>query len=122
MQNFRQFLGTTPEIHFASGDKKVTVIFGTNGAGKTAILNAFTWTLYDSTTRGFLFPEQIINKAALRQSKPGDTVEAWVEIKFDHLGKKYVLRKTHSAIRTMNEGEVVRRVSDMKSLQWAGED
>jgi len=122
MHNFRQFLGTTPEIRFASGKKNVTVIFGTNGAGKTAILNAFTWTLYDSTTRGFLFPDQIINKAALRKAKPGDTVEGWVEIKFDHLGKKYVLRKTHRAIRTKNEADVVNQDNDVRSLQWAGED
>jgi len=122
MHNFRQFLGTTTEIRFASGKKNVTAIFGTNGAGKTAILNAFTWTLYDSTTRGFLFPEQITNKAALRQAKPGDIVESWVEIKFDHLGNKYVLRKTHRAIRTKNEGEAVSQDNDVKTLQWAGED
>lgn len=122
MHNFRQFLGTTPEIQFASGTKNVTVLFGTNGAGKTAMLNAFTWTLYDTTTRGFLFPGQIVNKAALRQAKPGDTIDAWVEIKFDHLGKKYVLRKTHSVIRTQNEAEVINRDSDTKGLQWAGED
>lgn len=122
MQNFRQFLGVTPEIRFATGKKNVTVIFGTNGAGKTAILNAFTWALYDSTTRGFLFPEQIINKAAVRQAKPGDAVEAWVEIKFDHLGKKYVLRKTHRAIRTKNDAEVVDQDKDARTLQWAGED
>lgn len=122
MHNFRQFLDTTPEIQFASGKKSVTVIFGTNGAGKTAVLNAFTWALYDSTTRGFLFPEQILNKTAVRQAKPGDTVEAWVEIKFDHLGKKYVLRKTHRALRTRNEAEAVDQEDDVKTLQWAGED
>ena len=116
MQNFRQFLGTTPEIRFANGKKNVTAFFGTNGAGKTALLNAFTWTLYDTTTRGFLYPDQIINKAAIRQAKPGEKVEAWVEIKFDHLGKKYVLRKTYRAVRTENEGEAITEEKYMTNI------
>ena len=41
--NFRQFYGQTPQIKFTSGERNTTVIYGNNGAGKTTILNAFTW-------------------------------------------------------------------------------
>ena len=44
--NFRQIYGTN-EISFAPpGDSNVTVILGTNGGGKTTLLNAFVWCLY----------------------------------------------------------------------------
>lgn len=93
--NFRQFKGKTPEVIFSSpGDRPITVFFGTNGSGKTALLNALTWTLYGKTSRGFLLPDDIVNNAALKESKPGDHVEAWVEIKFEHLDYRYVIRRT----------------------------
>ena len=93
--NFRQFKGPTPEVSFgAPGDRPITMFFGTNGFGKTALLNAFTWTLYGKTSRGFLLADQVVNKAALREARPGDKVDAWVEIKFDHLGYKYIIRRT----------------------------
>jgi DNA sulfur modification protein DndD len=121
--NFRQFKGESPEIAFASpGEKPVTVIFGTNGAGKTALLNAFTWTLYGTTSRGFLLPDQVVNKAAIRESKAGDTIEAWVEIKFDHLEHKYVIRRSHRVRRGNTEADVVALGEPVTELQWAGAD
>lgn len=123
LHNWRQFRGTTPELHFAgTGSKPITVFFGTNGAGKTAILNAFTWTLYDSTTRGFLFPEQIINKAAIREAKPGETVEGWVELKFEHGGNKYSIRKTERIRRGHTEADSAPIGGPTTELQWCGVD
>lgn len=123
LHNWRQFRGTTPELHFGGvGNKPITVFFGTNGAGKTAVLNAFTWTLYDSTTRGFLFPEQIVNKAAIREAKPEDTVEGWVELKFEHLGNKYSIRKTERIRRGHSEADSVPIGGPTTELQWCGVD
>jgi DNA sulfur modification protein DndD len=123
LHNWRQFNGTTPEIKFgASGNKPITVFFGTNGAGKTALLNAFTWTLYDSTTRGFLFPEQIVNKAAIRDAKPSDTVEGWVELKFQDADNKFTIRKTDRVRRGPNGSEYVTIGEATTELQWCGVD
>jgi DNA sulfur modification protein DndD len=123
LHNWRQFRGSTPEIHFGgTGNKPITVFFGTNGAGKTAILNAFTWTLYDSTTRGFLFPDQIVNKAAIREAHPGATVEGWVELKFEHLGNKYSIRKTERVRRGQTEADSVAIGTATTELQWCGID
>lgn len=53
LENFRQFFGTQ-SLEFASKpDRNVTLIHGFNGAGKTALLNAFIWCLYGKTTPDF---------------------------------------------------------------------
>ena len=44
--NFRQYYGENT-INFATEKShNLTVIHGLNGAGKTALLNSFTWALY----------------------------------------------------------------------------
>lgn len=60
LHNFRQFYGTTPPIVFSTDPGRVTVIHGANGAGKTALLNALTWVLYESFSRGFQLEDQLV--------------------------------------------------------------
>ena len=103
LKNFRQFYGTTPKIHFASGDRNITVLHANNGSGKTALLNAFTWSLFNEHTPGFQLPDQIVNKRAIREAKIGEAIEAYVELKFSHAGSTYVLRRTQETIRTEND-------------------
>ena len=46
MRNWRSFHGDN-EIHFSTDPATpLTLIFGSNGSGKTALLNAFTWAVY----------------------------------------------------------------------------
>ena len=47
LENYRIYKGPV-EIKFAMGDKNVTIIKGTNEVGKTTIMNAITWCLYDA--------------------------------------------------------------------------
>jgi DNA sulfur modification protein DndD len=98
LTNFRQFYGKTPKVEFAYGTKNVTVIHGMNGAGKTALLNAFTWVLYGSFSKGFRNPERLINNRAIGESPVGKKVECSVELAFDHGGFSYVLRKSMDAV------------------------
>jgi DNA sulfur modification protein DndD len=120
LHNFRQFYGTTPTVEFASGNKKVTVIHGINGAGKTAFLNAFTWALYESLTPGFQLPEQLVNIRALREAAQDEIVEAWVELSFDHNGRQYSLKRSAEAVRGA-EGEWGSRTKPAV-LQFADDD
>lgn len=123
LHNWRQFRGTTPEIRFSGAENSpVTVLFGTNGAGKTALLNAFTWTLYNSTTRGFLFPDQIVNKSALRDAAPGEIVEGWVEIKFKHMGNRFSIRKSAREERQVEVSSTRRVGEPTTELQLCGTD
>ncbi len=92
--NFRSFYGTTPEILLAGGDEhNTTVIHGNNGAGKTSLLNAFTWVLYEKFSAAFASVEQLVNKRAIAEAKPGEAVECWVEVGWEHDGKRYRARR-----------------------------
>lgn len=81
--NFRQFYGKTPQIRFASGDRNTTVIYGNNGAGKTSLLNAFTWVLYEKFTAAFASPELLVNQRAIAEAPPEQAIECWVELQFE---------------------------------------
>ena len=91
--NFRQFYGKTPQLKFASGAKNTTVIYGNNGAGKTSILNAFTWVLYEKFTAAFASPKLLVNQRALAESEPDRGVECWVELQFERDRKIYQLKR-----------------------------
>lgn len=91
--NFRQFYGKTPQIKFASGERNTTVVYGNNGAGKTSILNAFTWVLYEKFTAAFASPELLVNQRSLAEAAPEQAVECWVELQFERDRKIYQLKR-----------------------------
>jgi DNA sulfur modification protein DndD len=98
LNNFRQFYGRTPELQLASSDrKKITIIHGNNGAGKTALLNAFTWVLFGQFTAAFKEEERLVNKRALAEVAVGKPVECWVELIFEHGNKQYRLVRSRRA-------------------------
>ena len=100
--NFRQFYGRTIPIKFASGQANSTVIHGNNGAGKTAILNAFTWVLYEQFTAAFAVPELLINQRAIQEANLGVAVECWVELQFERDRKRYQLKRKCYATRNQD--------------------
>ena len=91
--NFRQFYGKSPQIEFASGDRNTTVIYGNNGAGKTSILNAFTWVLYEKFTAAFASPELLVNQRAINEAGTEQAVECWVELQFERDRQLYQLKR-----------------------------
>ncbi len=102
--NFRQFYGKTIQIKFASGEKNTTVIYGNNGAGKTSILNAFTWVLYEKFTAAFAFPELLVNQRAVTEAQVNQAVECWVELQFERDRKSYqIKRKCYASKNAANQ-------------------
>ncbi|WP_298919547.1 AAA family ATPase [uncultured Nostoc sp.] len=92
--NFRSFYGTTPEMILAGGDvHNTTIIHGNNGSGKTSLLNAFTWVLYDKFSAAFASIEQLVNKRTIAENQKGQAVECWVEIGWEHEGKRYRVKR-----------------------------
>jgi len=94
LYNFRSFYGKTPEISLAWGNQRnTTIIHGNNGAGKTSLLNAFTWVLYEKFSAAFASVEQLVNKRAIAEAKLGEAVECWVEVGWEHDSKRYRARR-----------------------------
>lgn len=99
LRNWRSFFGTY-RIDFAADTRRnVTILVGQNGVGKTALLNAFTWTLFGQTTAGFRQPEDLFNHAALAAIQPGGTDRVETQLEFEHDGALYTIRRKQDAYR-----------------------
>lgn len=82
LDNFRQFFGSQ-SLEFASKpDRNVTLVHGFNGAGKTALLNAFIWCLYGKTTPDFEDSDLLASEAALANAKEGESITVRVTMTF----------------------------------------
>ena len=55
-QDWRCFRGEQKIVFSTDSSKPVSTVFGTNGSGKTTILNADLWSLWDTLTEDFLLP------------------------------------------------------------------
>lgn len=80
LRNFRQYYGTQVIEFSQSPVQNVTVIHGENGAGKTALLNAFSWCLYEKLN--LPNPQNIVNEHAIEEAPVNDEVECFVTIRF----------------------------------------
>ncbi len=97
IENFRQYKGPIKIDFSLDKDKNFTIIRGTNGAGKTNLLNAITWCLYgkelhksDTVTGGPKY--NLITKNTL---KPGEDFEIKVELHMlDEYDSKIIFRRT----------------------------
>ncbi len=117
--NFRQFYGKTPEIKLAYGDRNTTVIHGNNGSGKTALMNAFTWVLYEKFSAAFAAVEQLVNKRALTEAENGKGVACWAEIIFEHDNKRYQVKRLCRAYKSEN---TVEHTKSELFMQVAGDE
>ncbi|MEO0455523.1 MAG: AAA family ATPase [Cyanobacteria bacterium P01_A01_bin.114] len=117
--NFRPFYGEH-QLTFAKGDaRNITVIHGNNGSGKTAVLNAFTWALYEKFTAALASPENLVNRRALAEAKKKQPIECFVEVAFEHDSKQYRIKRSCRAYR---QGESVEQTSSELFMQFVGDD
>ena len=118
--NFRSFYGKTPEIILAGGEaRNTTIIHGNNGSGKTSLLNAFTWVLYEKFSAAFASTEQLVNKRAIAEAKTGQAVECWVEVEWEHENKRYNVKRQCRAYK--NQTDISVGKTELK-MQVAGDD
>lgn len=100
LENFRQFYGKQT-LEFANKkDRNVTLIHGFNGAGKTALLNAFIWCLYGTTTDDFDAPERLASEAAISGANEGETIIVRVRLTFKLSDRSvYVVDRSQAFVR-----------------------
>ena len=90
--NFRQYYGTNT-IRFSDKEgHNLTVIHGLNGAGKTALLNAFTWALYGKHNLPTEEPDYC--RRACDELDPGQILNVQVDIVFEHNEYRYDLQRS----------------------------
>lgn len=96
LNNFRQFKGKQTLVFSTDAEKNVTVLLGDNTFGKTTILQAFNWCLYEiadfpkDSNPDFLLNLEVANEQAGIQQK----CEVYVELILEHKDTEYiVLRK-----------------------------
>ena len=78
VNNFRQYKGLN-EIEFSTDpEKNITVVYGPITTGKTTLLQAFNWVLYDKIN--LQNPDLVYNLEEARDIKPGEDIEVFVEL------------------------------------------
>lgn len=111
--NFRQFWGEVSLELAYQGGRSLTVIHGNNGAGKTTLLNTFTWVLYDQFSAAFA-AGPLINSRAVAEAAPGELVECWAEVLFEHNGKEYLGRRSRWLKKPLASEEFQEESGDLK--------
>lgn len=119
LYNFRPFHGEHSLSFAKTVERNITVIHGNNGSGKTALLNAFTWALYERFTAALASPDQLVNRRALSEAADQERVDCWVEVAFDHDGKQYRVRRSCQAFK---QGEEVTQTASDVAMQFVGDD
>ncbi len=106
LENFRQFY-RRQTLEFADKpDRNVTLIHGFNGAGKTALLNAFIWCLYGKTTDDFEDGDLLASEAALANAQEGESITVRVRLTFKLSDRSvYVVDRSKIFVRRGNQAD-----------------
>lgn len=95
LRNFRSFYGAQ-EISFATDDvKNTTFIWADNAVGKTNLLNAITWCLYEEFTPNFKRREDLLN----HQAATDGIKNFQVSVTFEEAGNTYTATRTGGSER-----------------------
>ncbi|EGR4135687.1 DNA repair protein [Vibrio cholerae] len=89
INNFRQFYGKQSIDFSVDPERGVTLIHGENNGGKTALLNALRWCLYEETTENLLDSKNLLNKHAAEQGKNTFSVS----VQLEHQNRLFEVRR-----------------------------
>lgn len=92
LNNFRQYEGEQIVEFSTNPENNVTVILGQNTSGKTTLIQAFSWCLYEKTN--FKRRSEILNSDVLRVLPINGSEVAYVEVELVHSGQLYTIRRS----------------------------
>jgi DNA sulfur modification protein DndD len=120
LENFRQYYGQERLDFAKDNQRRVTVIHGVNGAGKTSLFLAINWCLYGE---GVDNVGELISKEAIKQASPGDTITMSVELSFSHDGERFLLKRSRQGVRMLDGSAQVYSSDEfiMIRILWDGQ-
>lgn len=114
LNNFRQYKGEQPPITFSMDkDKNVTVILGVNTSGKTTLIQAFKWCLYEKSN---FKTREVINAEVAKSIGLYTSQEVFVEIVLIHEGKEYTIRRSQKF--TKNDVDKIKADRTVLQMQY----
>ncbi|MFI7708648.1 AAA family ATPase [Nonomuraea sp. NPDC049480] len=93
LENFRPYGGRNSISFAQEPGHNVTLVYGTNGGGKTTLLNAFTWALYGHLSADVEQQDRLINNRIWQEARLGSSVDMSVTVEFEHEGRTYTARR-----------------------------
>lgn len=97
MENFRQYIGTQTVTFSDDPQRNVTLFLGKNTSGKTTLIQAFRWVLYnDCNFTGKRSDEKAVLNSDVRKSmRVGDECVARVSLTFEHQSMTYKITRKY---------------------------
>lgn len=96
LENFRQYYDKQRLDFARDSQKRVTVIHGINGAGKTSLFLAINWCLYGKNVDNVKVVDNVgdlMSKEAASRAQTGETVRTAVELSFLHNGERFLVKR-----------------------------
>lgn len=106
-QNFRNF-ANQGEVTFDT-DGQVTIVYGTNGDGKTTLHQLFQWVLYKRVTFNRTTSDaKLYNLEKGEKLTPECGFYVWGEVEFEHNGDEYIARREYKYYK-QKTGTIIRQ-------------
>lgn len=110
LENFRQFRGTNKLEFAADTQKNVTIILGDNTFGKSTLLQAFSWCLYEKAN--FIHRSNFLLNYEISEELPvGSSALVEVELTLLHGGNEYIITRSQNYKR-LNDKTVLQLTKD----------
>jgi len=121
LHNFRQYKGDQSIVFSQDPEKNVTVILGKNTSGKTTLVQAFRWCLYEDSNFTGAGKSSVINDDIARGLRKGEDATASVRMFLVHKGTTYEIERTARFISKIS-GSVVPDGEPMLNMWYYTED
>lgn len=116
-ENFRNFKDHG-EIR-CDTDGKVTIVYGKNGDGKTTLHQLFQWIFYGQVHFNKTTTDRMYNLKYESDLSYGDTFQVMGCIDFEHAGKQYSVRRTHTYKKSLQDSV---KIADDFSVSMMDDD
>jgi DNA sulfur modification protein DndD len=126
IDNFRQYYGRQLLDFSKDEQRRVTVIHGVNGTGKTSLFLAINWCLYGrnvENTKVIDNAGELISKEAISRAQTGESVRASIELSFLHNGERFLVRRSLQGIKQLDGTIQIDQTEDftMMRTRWDGQ-